>query len=88
MQSPPTGYRALILGASGAIGSAMAAQLEADPRCAAVAALSRSSSPAVDFRALDSIAVAADSLRQQGSWHLVVIATGMLSGPTGAPESD
>jgi uncharacterized protein YbjT (DUF2867 family) len=49
MQSLPTGYRALILGASGAIGSAMAAQLEADPRCAAVAALSRSSSPAVDF---------------------------------------
>jgi NAD(P)-dependent dehydrogenase (short-subunit alcohol dehydrogenase family) len=34
----------------------------------------------------DSIAVAADSLRQQGSWHLIVIATGMLSGPTGAPE--
>lgn len=86
MQSLPTGYRALIVGASGAIGSAMAAQLEADPRCAAVAALSRSSSPAVDFGALDSIAVAADSLRQQGSWHLIVIATGMLSGPTGAPE--
>lgn len=86
MQSLPTCYRALILGASGAIGAAIASQLEADPRCAAVAALSRSSSPAVDFGAMDSISVAADSLRQQGSWHLIVIATGMLSGPTGAPE--
>ncbi len=39
MQSLPPGYHALILGASGAIGGAIAAQLQADPRCAQVLTL-------------------------------------------------
>lgn len=86
MQSLPTGYRALILGATGAIGGALAAQLAADPRCAQVVALGRHSAPAIDFDAPDTIAAAADALRQQGPWHLIVVATGMLSGPTGGPE--
>ena len=42
MQSLPEGYRALVIGASGAIGAAIAAQLRADPRCGKVLALSRS----------------------------------------------
>lgn len=86
MQSLPTGYRALILGATGAIGGAMAAQLTADPRCAEVCALSRHSAPSIDFDAPDTIAAAANTLRQQAPWHLIVVATGMLSGPTGGPE--
>ena len=86
MQSLPTGYRALVLGASGAIGGALAAQLRGDPCCATVLALGRASTPAVDFDAPDSIAAAADSLRTQGPWHLVLVATGMLQGPTGHPE--
>ncbi len=51
MQSLPTGYQALILGATGAIGGAIAAQLQADPRCAQVLTLSRQSTPAIDFDA-------------------------------------
>ena len=86
MQSLPTGYRALILGATGAIGGAIAAQLTTDPGCAEVCALSRHSAPAIDFDAPDTIAAAADTLRQQAPWHLIVVATGMLSGPTGGPE--
>ena len=86
MQSLPTGYQALILGATGAIGGAIAAQLSEDPRCAQVVALSRQSTPAMDFEQPESIAAAADALRPQGPWHLVVVATGMLSGPTGGPE--
>ena len=86
MQSLPTGYRALVVGASGAIGGALAAQLRGDPCCATVLALGRASTPAVDFDAPDSIAAAADSLRTQGPWHLVLVATGMLQGPTGHPE--
>jgi NAD(P)-dependent dehydrogenase (short-subunit alcohol dehydrogenase family) len=86
MQSLPTGYQALILGATGAIGGALAAQLAADPRCAQVVALSRHSTPAIDFGQPESIAAAADALRPQGPWHLVVVATGMLSGPSGGPE--
>lgn len=86
MQSLPTGYQALILGATGAVGGAIAAQLSADPRCARLCTLSRQSTPAIDFDIPESIAAAADALRPQGPWHLIVVATGMLSGPTGGPE--
>ena len=86
MQSLPPGYRALILGATGAIGGAIAVQLQADPRCAQVLTLSRQSTPAIDFDKPDSIATAAHALRAQGPWHLIVVATGMLTGPTGGPE--
>ena len=86
MQSLPPGYRALVLGATGAIGGALAAQLRADPRCALVQTLGRGSAPALDFNAPDSIAQAAQALRPQGPWHLVLVATGMLHGPTGQPE--
>ena len=86
MQSLPPGYHALILGATGAIGGAIAAQLQADPRCAQVCTLSRQSTPALDFDQPDSIAAAAHALRAQGPWHLIVVATGMLTGPTGGPE--
>ena len=86
MHSLPTGYQALILGATGAIGGAIAAQLQADPRCAQVLALSRQSTPTIDFDKPDSIATAAEALRAYGPWYLIVVATGMLTGPTGGPE--
>lgn len=86
MHSLPTGYQALILGATGAIGGAIAAQLQSDPRCAQVLTLSRQSTPAIDFDQPDSIAAAAEVLRAHGPWHLIVVATGMLTGPTGGPE--
>ena len=79
LPSLATAYRALVVGATGAIGAAMVAQLQADPRCAAVCALSRRSNPAIDFAAPDSIAAAAQALRAQGPWHLIVVATGTLS---------
>ena len=86
LPSLATAYRALVVGATGAIGAALVAQLQADPRCAAVCALSRRSNPAIDFAAPDSIAAAAQALRAQGPWHLIVVATGMLTGPTSGPE--
>jgi uncharacterized protein YbjT (DUF2867 family) len=55
MQSLPAGYRALVLGASGAIGGALAAQLRDDPYCAKVLTLGRSTTPAVDFDAPPSV---------------------------------
>ena len=48
--------------------------------------LGRSTTPAVDFDAPPSIAEAAHSLFTQGPWNLVLVATGMLQGPTGKPE--
>ncbi|WP_076999031.1 SDR family NAD(P)-dependent oxidoreductase [Variovorax sp. KK3] len=86
MQSLPSAYRALVIGASGAIGGALVTSLRADPRCGSVLALGRASAPALDFESPASIAEAAQALSAQGPWHLVVVATGMLQGPTGSPE--
>ena len=49
LASFPAGYRALVIGASGAIGAALVARLQADTGCARVLALHRRSAPAIDF---------------------------------------
>lgn len=87
MHSLPEGYRALVLGASGAIGGSMADQLRADPRCATVCTLGRDTQPGIDFAAPESIAEAAQALQAQAPWHLIVVATGMLQGTTGGRRS-
>lgn len=86
LHSLPTDYRALVIGASGAIGSAFLAHLQADPRCALAVGLGRRTSPAVDFDDESSIARAARQLQAQGPWHCIVHAAGMLHGPLGLPE--
>lgn len=92
MQSFPQGFRALVLGASGAIGTAMLAHLDADPRCAKATGLGRPgraadpSTPAIDFDDEDSVAAAAQALRAQGPFHLIVNATGVLHGAGFMPE--
>lgn len=86
MQSLPDGYRAVVVGATGTIGSALARQLQADARCGQLIALSRSSKPSVNFQDEKSIVQAADYLRDQGPLHLIIVATGMLHTPDGWPE--
>ena len=86
MNSLPQGYRALVLGASGALGAAFVAQLRADPRCATVLGLHRGSSPAIDFDREDSIGAAADALANQGPFHLLVNAAGLLHAEAFMPE--
>ena len=86
LQSLPQGYRALVIGATGAIGSALLACLQADPRCALAAGLGRRSSPAVDLDDEASIAHAAQQLKSQGPWHCIIHAAGVLHGPLGLPE--
>jgi NAD(P)-dependent dehydrogenase (short-subunit alcohol dehydrogenase family) len=86
MHSLPEGYRALVIGATGAIGAAMVRQLEGDARCAKVMGLARSSQPVVDFADASTIANAANTVRAHGPFHLVVIATGTLHGAQGMPE--
>lgn len=86
MQSLPSGYRALVIGASGGIGAAIVQHLEQDEHCARVYALSRSSQPAVDYDNESSIADAAKQLQQDGPLHLIIVATGMLHDSHGMPE--
>lgn len=80
------GYRALVVGATGAIGSAWVDALQADPRCTEVIAISRHSQPALDLLDEASIADCARSLSTQAPLHLVVDATGALTINGRGPE--
>ena len=84
MNSLPEGYRALVLGASGAIGGAFVAALQADPRCAEVLAVSRQSHP--DWDITDEASVAALAQGLQGPFHGVIDATGALTIDGVGPE--
>ena len=86
MNSLPDGFRALIVGSSGAIGSALVRALQANPRCALVHALHRGSSPALDLGDEAGIATAAAYVVESGPLHLVLCATGALHVDGRAPE--
>ena len=79
MHSLPEGYRALVFGASGAIGLAFVQALQIDPRCAKVCSVSRQSSPGFDLLDESSMAACAQALAAQGPFHLVLDATGALT---------
>ncbi len=93
MNSLPEGYRALVIGASGAIGGALWQALAADARCGLALGLSRSAAPQVggaagppgvdtswriDVTQEASVAAAAAALRPLGPWSVLVVATGAL----------
>lgn len=86
LQSFPAGYRALVIGASGGIGRALLHQLQADPRCGRALGISRKSAPALDFDDAASIAQAAETLRADGPFDLIINAAGVLHGAFGLPE--
>ena len=78
------GYRALVIGASGAIGQAFVQALRQDVRCAEVQAVSRGQPVAWDLADEQSLARLAEQL--PGPWHLVIDATGALSLAGHGPE--
>ena len=86
MHSLPEGYRALVIGASGAIGSALLLQLQSDPRCALALGVSRQSAPGLDLLNEASIAHCAQAVAGQGPFHLVLDATGALTVNGRGPE--
>ena len=86
MNSLPTGYSALVVGASGAIGAALVRALQADAQCGCVHALSRASDPPIRLDDEASIATAAQSLRAKGPIHLLICATGALQIDGRPPE--
>lgn len=86
MNSLPSGFKALVFGASGALGGAFVAALQTRPGCAEVVALGRASGPAVNIEDEASIAAAAAALRERGPFHLIVNATGALHIGDAAPE--
>jgi NAD(P)-dependent dehydrogenase (short-subunit alcohol dehydrogenase family) len=78
--------KALVIGSGGAIGSALAEALRADPRCASVLALSRQTDPPIDYAREASIAAAAQVLRAHAPLHMVIVATGVLHTAAAQPE--
>ena len=88
LKSLGTSYRALVLGASGALGSAFVEALQADASCSQVMGLSRSSQPAFRLEDESSMAAVAAFLVAQslGPFHLIIDATGALNLDGQGPE--
>lgn len=82
----PNGFRALVIGASGGIGNAFIEYLKSDPHCGLAIGISRSSSPSIDFEDEQSIKLAAAALTQQGPFHLIINAAGILQTDQFSPE--
>ncbi|MBT9494106.1 MAG: SDR family NAD(P)-dependent oxidoreductase [Paucibacter sp.] len=82
----PEGYRALVVGAGGAIGAAFVQLLQSDPRCGLVLGLGRRTAPAIDFEHENSIATAATELAPLGPFQLIINAAGVLHRPEFMPE--
>jgi NAD(P)-dependent dehydrogenase (short-subunit alcohol dehydrogenase family) len=95
LESLPDGYRAVVFGSSGGLGSAFVDALRKDRRCAHVYAASRRDTHAatgklstlyVDLEDESTIASAADGCAQDGPLHLILVATGLLHGQAVQPE--
>lgn len=86
MNSLGEGYRALVIGASGALGAAFCELLNEDPRCSVVRELGRNSAPGLDLEKPDSIARAAAELAEETPYQLILHAAGLLHREDIKPE--
>jgi NAD(P)-dependent dehydrogenase (short-subunit alcohol dehydrogenase family) len=79
-------YRGLVIGASGTIGAAFVSALQTDSHCAQVTELSRRTTPGFTLEDEASIAAAANTLKDQGPFALIIDATGALTIDGVGPE--
>lgn len=86
MNSLGYGYRALVIGASGALGAAFCELLNEDPRCSVVRELGRNSAPGLELEKPDSIASAAAELAEEAPYQLILHAAGLLHREDIKPE--
>lgn len=82
----PSGGTAIVIGANGGIGGALAERLAGSDRFVATLGLSRSSTPPIDLGDEASIAAAAAHAREIGPVRLLIIATGFLHDERFSPE--
>jgi NAD(P)-dependent dehydrogenase (short-subunit alcohol dehydrogenase family) len=86
MHSLPDGYTALVIGASGTIGRAFCNAIAADPACASVFELSRSTHSGFDLGDPGQLADSLSTLLAGQPLSLVIDATGVLSADSTGPE--
>lgn len=79
-------FRALVIGASGAIGQAFAAALAAEPNCVHVEQVSRRTMPGFDLLDEHSLQRCAASCLSAGPYQVVIDATGALTMGGVGPE--
>lgn len=85
MASLRGGYRAVVLGATGGIGAALAERIGADPRCGGLVGLGRRDG----FELLDEASIqgaAEEARRRLGEIDLLLVATGALTAGGREPE--
>ncbi len=78
MNSLPDGYRAVVFGDTGALGQALYRALRSDSRCASVKTFSRSGAPPLVLEDPESLQRCAQSIADDGPFHLIIDATGAL----------
>jgi NAD(P)-dependent dehydrogenase (short-subunit alcohol dehydrogenase family) len=86
MRSLPAGYRAVVVGASGALGGAFVRHLRSDPGCAQVLAIGRQTQPGLDLLDEARIQACSQALAAHAPFHLVIDAAGALSVQGLGPE--
>lgn len=82
----PSTFRALIIGSSGAIGSALVTSLQNNPSCSMVVGIHRQSNPSIDYADMQTIESAANRLSGEAPFQLIINTIGMLHSILGMPE--
>lgn len=82
----PDGYKALVIGASGALGGAFVNHFEHDARCGEVIGVSRSSAPGFDLRDPRGLERLGRDWAARGPFHCIIDATGALTIDGTGPE--
>ena len=78
MQTLGPAFNALVVGSSGTLGAAFVRALQANPHCARVYQVSRTTHPGFSLENEDSIAAMAALAAQHGPYQLIIDATGAL----------
>jgi len=79
-------FRALIIGSSGTIGSALVSALESRPNCHEVIGLHRNSDPVIDYDHLETIQTAYETLEKLRPFDLIINTIGVLHTQQWTPE--
>ncbi|NDI27071.1 MAG: NAD-dependent epimerase/dehydratase family protein, partial [Burkholderiaceae bacterium] len=75
-------FRALVIGSSGTIGSALVSALQMHSNCAEVMGIHRGSIPSIDYADPSTIATAAEALAAHRPFDLIINATATGLGDT------